>query len=113
MGGATANSAATGNHETNSRPSVTLLGLAVSRSPQTATGARARELAFLHYRLPIHDHVLDADRGLMRQLERRAVEHRRGIENGNVGEHAGPHEAAIGEADALCRQRSHLPHGEL
>src|SRR3989442_5851815 len=113
MGGARANSAATGNHETISRPSVTLRRLAVSRTPQSATGARARELALLQYHLPVHDHVLDADGGLVRLLERRAIDHRRRIEDGDVGVHPRLDEPAIGEADAVRRERRPLSHREL
>src|SRR6058998_4211210 len=113
MGGARANSAATGNHETISRPSVTLRRLAVSRTPQSATGARARELALLQYHLPVHDHVLDADGGLVRLLERRAIDHRRRIEDGDVGVRARLDEPAIRQSHALRRERRHLAHREL
>src|SRR5712664_4686105 len=113
MGGARANNAATGSQATISRPSVTLSRLAVSRASEPPARARARELALLEHDFSIHQHVLDAEGGLMRLLKGRAVDHRRWIEDRDIGVHARTHEAAVDEADALRRERRHLPHREL
>src|SRR3989442_1169515 len=95
-----------------SRPSVTLSRL-VSRTPEPASGPRARDLAVLQYHLSVYEHVLDADRRLMRLLERRAVDHGDRIEHGEVGVEPRLHEAAIGQADPLRGERRHLAHREL
>src|SRR5467141_3935962 len=100
------------NHATTNRPSVTLSRL-VSWTPEPPARTRVRDLPLLQYHLPIHEYVLDADRGLVRLLERRAIDHRRRVEHGDVGVHARPHEAAIGQADALRGERRHLAHREL
>src|SRR6266566_3307033 len=110
-GGATANSAATGSHARMSRPSVTLP--VVPRPPEAAARTRARELALLQYHLAVHQDVLDADGRLVRLLERRVIHDRRGIEDGDVGEHPGTHETPIGEAHPLRRERRHLAYREL
>src|SRR5437773_7856359 len=86
---------------------------AVSRTPEAAARPRARDLAFLKYHLTVDDHVLDADRSLVRLLERRAVDHRRRIEHREVREHPLLDEPAIGEAHPLRGERRHLAHGEL
>src|SRR5213596_2042883 len=101
------------NHATTNRPSVTLSGLLVARTAQAAARTGAGELSFLQYRLSVDQHVLDADRRLMRLLERSAVDDRRWIEDGDVRKHARTHQATIGEAHALRRERRHLAHGEL
>src|SRR5882762_8282578 len=110
---AIANHAATTIQAKTSRPRVTLTGLLVSWSPEAPAGTRARELAFLQYHLSVHQHVLDADRSLVRLLERRAIDHRRRIEDRDIRVHSRFHEAAIGQSDPLRRERRHLPHCEL
>src|SRR5258706_343917 len=60
-------------------PSVTLAVPAVpavSRTPESTARARVRNLPPPQNHLPIHKHVLDADRSLVRLLERRAIDHR-------------------------------------
>src|SRR5258705_3415839 len=94
-------------------PSVTLAVPAVSRTPESTARTRARDLPLLQYHLPVHEHVFDADRSLVRLLERRAIDHRLRIEHGDVGVESRFHEAAIGQIDALCRQGRHLAHREL
>src|SRR5256714_14058654 len=113
MGGASVNNTATGSQAPISRPSVTLPRLTESRTPEPPARPRARELALLQYHLSVYEDVLDAHRRLMGLLERRAIDHGRRIEHGDVGVHPRPHETAIGQTDPLRRQRSHLPHGEL
>src|SRR5437667_7900261 len=100
-------------HATTSRPSVTLARPAVSWTPESPTRTRVRHLPMLQNHAPIHEHVLDADRSLVRLLERRAVDHGDRIEHGDVGVQPGPDEATVGETDALRRERRHLPHCEL
>src|SRR5437667_12870292 len=109
----TPNQTATRNHASTNRPSVTLVRPAVSRTPEAPARTRARHLPLLQHHLPIHEHVLNPDRRLMRLLERRAIDHGRRIEDGDIGEHPGPHEAAIGETNAPRRERRHLAHREL
>src|SRR5258705_5677725 len=97
-------------------PSVTLAVPAVpavSRTPESTARARVRNLPPPQNHLPIHKHVLDADRSLVRLLERHAIDHRLRIEHGDVGVESRFHEAAIGQIDALCRQGRHLAHREL
>src|SRR6266545_2187470 len=110
---AISNQAATTIHAITSRPSVTLVRPAVSRTPEATARTCARHLPLLQHHLSIHEPVLNPDRGLMRLLERGAIDHGRRIEDGDIGEHAGPHEAAIGETDALRGERRHLAHREL
>src|SRR5213593_2857520 len=100
-------------HATTNRPSVTLSGLLVARTAEPSARTRAGELAVPQYHLSVHQHVLDAERGLMRLLERGAIDDRRRIENGDVCIHARTHEAAIDETDALSGERRHLAHRKL
>src|SRR6266850_1004293 len=92
------------NHATTKRPSVTLSGLLVSRTPKASARPRARELPFPQYDLPVHHHVLDPHRRLVRPFKGRAIDHGRRIEDGDVRVHPGPHQTAVGEADALSGQ---------
>src|SRR6266550_8220251 len=109
---AISNQTATTSHAKTSLSSGTSVA-AVSGTPKAPARARVRNLPFPQNHLPIHQNVLDADRSLMRLLERRAVDHGRRIEHCDVGEHPGLQEPAIGEAHALRRERRHLAHGEL
>ena len=53
--------------------------------------------------LAVDDHVLHADRVVVRILERRDVVNRRRIEHDDVGGEAGAQDAAIAQPDARCR----------
>src|SRR2546429_1902943 len=113
MGGARANNTATGSQATISRPSVTLPRWAESRTPEPSPRPRCGELSLPQYDLPVHQHVFDPHRRLVRLLKRRAVDHRRRIEDRDVRVHTRTHQAAVDEADALRRERRHLPHREF
>src|SRR6267143_6001266 len=108
----TRNQTATSAHAMTNRPSVTLARL-VSRTPKASARPRARELPLPQYHLPVHRHVLDPHRRLVRLFKGRAIDHGRRIEDRDVGVHPGPHEVAIGEPNALRGQRRHLPHREF
>src|SRR2546422_8158498 len=110
---ATRNQAATTIQATASRPKVTLASTAVARPPESPARPGARDLALFQYHLSVDEHVFDSDGGLVRPLERRAIDHRRRIENRDVGVHARLHEATMSETDALGGERRHLPNREL
>src|SRR5688572_3313221 len=55
----------------------------------------------------------DACRELLRLLERRVVDDRRRIENGDIGEDSRLQEPAIVQPYTLCSKRSHFPNREL
>ncbi len=59
----------------------------------------------------IDEYVFETDRRVVRVLELRAVNHRVGVEDIDVGEEAGFEQAAIGELHLLRGQRSHLADG--
>src|SRR3954463_11059566 len=110
MNVASSNHATTTIQATTSLPSVMLVGL-VSQTSQPATGTLLGELAFAQHELAVDQHVFDADRCLVRLLERGAIDHRLWIETRDVGKHARLHQAAIGEPHAGRGERRHLAHG--
>ncbi len=63
----------------------------------------------------VHDEsAVDGDVGnpfgnAPRLLVRRRVAHGLGVEADEVGDHPGPDEPAVGEAEPLRRERGHLP----
>src|SRR5262249_49629084 len=60
-------------------------GRLLFRSRQNLTRERAREFASIHYRLPVDQHEIDPLGILMRIGEGRAVTHRGGVEDDQVG----------------------------
>ena len=71
-------------------------------------GPRARVLAGLDDRHAVHEHLVDALDVGERVLERRAVGEAVEVEHDEVGRHARPQLAAIGEAEVLRGHRRHL-----
>ena len=80
--------------------SVTLPGLRA----EGATGPGAGVRAVTDDEFAAHDDVRDANRVLVRRLERGAVRHRCGIECDEVCHHPGRDTAAVAEAHACGRQ---------
>src|SRR5438067_3453485 len=70
---------------------------------------RACVLAILEDLRAVHEHVLHAYSVLMRLVERRAISHRRRIENHDIGEHALLHETAMIQTQIRRRQPAQLP----
>src|SRR5262245_5813352 len=100
---ASPNHAATTSQASTNRPRVTS-ARPVPRTAESPTRALVRELSFSEHDLAIHEHVLDACGGLVRVFEGGAIDDGRRIEDGNVGEHSGTKEPALGEPDALRRE---------
>src|SRR6266540_5765846 len=112
----------TGSQARTSRPSVTLayaLRSLAARPRHVAWPAQAParpcacHLAVIEHLLAVHEHVGDAGRRLVRVLEGRAVDDRRRVEHGDVGEKARLEEPAPREPDALRRERGRLADREL
>ena len=57
---------------------------ATQHTPPVSAGA----LTFINTDLAIHEHIVDADRILVRRVERGFVDHLRGIEDRDVCEHS-------------------------
>src|SRR5258706_1690063 len=72
---------------------------------------RARVTPAIEHDSSVNDHKLKASRVLVRFLERGVVDHARGVENRNIGHHAGPQNAAVEDADLRRIGRSHLATG--
>ena len=82
----------------------------VSRAHQHAAASRAGHLAVAERDDPVDEDQADAFRQSRRVVVGRAIDHRGGIEHGEVGHHAGRDEAAVHHADRARRQGGHLPH---
>src|SRR5205823_10393716 len=75
---------------------------------QDAARPRRGHFAVLEGDLAVDDHLCDADRVLVRLLERCLVADGGRIEDGDVGLKPFAKDAAVGEADALRRKGRHL-----
>ncbi len=80
-------------------------------APERAPGEDARVTALVHDDLPVHDHLLDADRELLRLAPRGRRLHGLRVEDDDVGLEAVAEEPAVGQAQALGGERRHLADG--
>src|SRR5258708_14255552 len=80
------------------------------RPPHRAPGLGALVLAVLEHLHAVHEDVLHANRIRMRLLVGGGVGDRRGIEDRQIGVHAGLHEAAAFEAEERRRQAGQAAH---
>jgi hypothetical protein len=79
-------------------------------SEEDVAGKRTGVISLVDYDDAVHDDVRNADGILCRFFEGRLVTDCGGIEDGDIGGHAGAQQAPIGEPGDLRGQRRHLAH---
>src|ERR1051325_8474303 len=80
-----------------------------SLTPDRHAPAHGGQLAFIHLNLPIHDHIVESLRELLRLDERRFIQNALGVENQQVRGHAGLNAAPVREVERPGWQRCHPP----
>src|SRR5688572_21193885 len=82
-------------------------GSGTAPAPQRTAGTGVGVFAVPENHRSVDDHIPHAGRVLMRLLERGAIGDRGGIEDDDVGEHAGPEEAALFELEVGGGKAAH------
>ena len=82
-------------------------------SQERPTGSRVRADAVLEHDLSADHHQVEPERIREGSLERRRVDHPGRIEDDQIGERAGANDSEVRHAEALRRERGHLPDGLL
>src|SRR6266576_4782516 len=83
------------------------------RSPNDAPGLCRRHLSVTHDGHTVYEHVLHANRKLVRLLVRRAIYDRIRIEDHDIGVHSFAELAPVADAEPVGHGASHFSYGIL